>query len=63
MVTFWGSCKMGKCVDVQVRLAFFQPSYSISIILFLDNVKTACESNEIHEGSTMCLLEHYMKNM
>lgn len=47
-------------MDAQMKSAVFMPSDSISVLFFLQNIKTACKSNGIHETATMCLFPHFM---
>lgn len=50
-----------KSMDVQMKLPMFSSSGPISILSFLQNFETACESSVIHEGAATWLF-YYMMN-
>lgn len=53
--------KQAKRMNVQMRSTNFQPSDLFSIMSFLQNYRTACDSNGIHEGAGMWIFQHFVK--
>lgn len=49
-------------MDVQMKLVLSKPSHQVPILSFLDNSKTACDSNEIYEEAAMWLFQNFMKD-
>lgn len=49
-------------MDVPMKTANFKPSDPISLLPFLQNFKTACNSNGIHEEAAIKLFQHFMKD-
>lgn len=47
-------------MDVLMKTAVFEPSDPISVFSFLDSFKPTCDSNNIHEGTAMWLLLHFI---
>lgn len=47
-------------MDVQMKAAVFNPTDPISVLSFLDNYKTACDSDKIHEKVAMWLFSHFI---
>lgn len=47
---------------VQIELESYKSSDPISILSFLRNFRTACDSNGLREGAAMWLFQHLMRN-
>lgn len=47
-------------MDVQMKTVTLNPSDLISVLSFLENFKTACDYNSIHELAAMCLFSHFI---
>lgn len=53
--------KGAKYTDLQLKSSTFKWSGTISILAFVHNFKTACDSIWFHEGTAMRLFPRYMK--
>lgn len=52
--------KMTNKVELQRKVYFFGASNSISIIGFLTTFKLACDTNNIHEGAAMWVVNYLL---
>lgn len=48
-------------MDVKMVAAFFKPSNLTSVLLFLDNFITVCNSNNIQKTAPMWLIPHFIR--
>lgn len=48
-------------MDVQMKYSVLKPSNPISIIAFLHNFQTACDSNGLHERAEIGLFPHFVE--
>lgn len=54
--------KWAEQMDVKMRSEYFKIFDPISALSFLDDLKTDCDRNEIHEGAAMWLIRHNKKD-
>ena len=54
--------KMAKMMEVQLRSHFFDATDPISILAFLPQFKTACDTNGVHEGAETWLFQFFIKS-
>lgn len=50
--------KWAKGMDLQMKTATFRASEPISVLSFMDRIKTACDSNSVHESFAIWLFPY-----